>query len=124
MFQRRTPVAFPSFRISRTQIQNGCPVSVYPYGPCHQPRGISLPYFVDLYIERIKFSLQVFGYPGIPHPVFGRFHVNHAIHGPFAAVVVQHDPHLAGRRRPQGKRVSAGVYVISFHGPVYTGYSS
>ena len=101
MIQYRTPVVCPPFGIGCPQIQNGCPVTVHSYRPCHQSRCISLPYLINLGIESIEFSFQVFSYPGIPHPVFSRLHRYHAVHGTLAAMLIQHDPHFAGSRCPQ-----------------------
>lgn len=109
MIQYRTPVVCPPFGIGCPQIQNGCPVTVHSYRPCHQSRCISLPYLINLGIESIEFSFQVFSYPGIPHPVFSRLHRYHAVHGTLAAMLIQHDPHSLAVGAHRENRVSAGV---------------
>ena len=99
--QRRTLVFVPPLRVRRTPVDDGRPVTVHPHRLSQQSGSISLPYVVNLHVERIELPFQVFVHPSLPHPVGCRLHLHHPVGRASLPFLIEQHPHLLCRRCPE-----------------------
>jgi len=102
-FQGRAPVTLPPFRLGRFPVNNSSTLAIYSDSTSVNTRCISLPFIINLHIEGVEFTQQIFVYGHRPCSVFSRFHFLRFVSMTTFPCIIKHQPYLISRRRPKRK---------------------
>ena len=102
-FQGRAPVTLPPFRLGRFPVDNSSTLAIYSDSTSVNTRCISLPFIINLHIEGVEFTQQIFVYGHRPCSVFSRFHFLRFVSMTTFPCIIKHQPYLISRRRPKRK---------------------
>ena len=99
--QCRTYIVFPTFRVSRIEVEHGGTLSVHTHGLRHDAWSIAQPLAVHLHVEGIELAVQVFLNRHLPSAVLSLFHRDSLVGRAFVSRFIQQNLHLIRHGRPK-----------------------
>ena len=99
--QQWTFVFVPALRVGGVPVDDSRPVTVHSHRLGKQSGGISLPYVVNLHVERVELPFQVFIHPNLPHPVRCRLHLHHPVGRASLPFLIKQHTYLLCRGSPK-----------------------